>query len=223
MADDDFEKALAEIENGEKPPAVIESEPGAVGEALNQIDKEGVSGQIRELSQTDGEDMQVAFLALRPWQKTFIAALRLKGNKSLALRAAKISYPILKKAREADVAFDALCEHAMEFNDDMVEGRAYQLGVEGYMEPVFQGGMCVGYKRVFSERLLEIMLKARKPGKFDTAKKLNISTSGGNTTPVMAVADVAELVRGLAPTLAAGVLASRQKTLEAQVEVIKKA
>lgn len=217
--DEDFEKALEEIE--EKAPVVIESEPGAVGEALNQIDKGGINGQIRDMEVAD--DLQNAFNSLSLWQKRYIAALRLKGNISLACLTAKVSTNTVKKYREENPIFNALCEDASTFNDDLVEGRAYQLGVEGYMEPVFQGGMCVGYKRVFSERLLEVMLKARKPQKFDVGKKLNISTSGGASTPMMEVSQVAELVRNLSPTLAAGVLASRQKTLEGHVEVIQKA
>ncbi|TSA41006.1 MAG: hypothetical protein D4R57_01165 [Verrucomicrobiales bacterium] len=216
--EEDFEKALDEME---KPPVVVEGEPGAVGNSLNEIDKGGIVGQINALSIAD--DLQNAFNTLSLWQKKYIAALRLKGNISLACLAAKVSRSTVNEYREADPVFNALCEDALNFNDDLVEGRAYQLGVEGFMEPVFQGGMCVGYKRVFSERLLEVMLKARKPNKFDTGKKLNITTTGGNTTPVMAVSDVAELVKNLSPTLAAGVLASRQKTINGQVEVIQKA
>ena len=220
--DEDFEKALKDIEdqNEMRPPAVIES-PGAVGEALDQIDRGGVKGQEQEM--LSDQEAQEMFNSLRLWQRTYLAALRLKGNVSLACRAARVSAMTISRTRDENEFFSSLCEDALKFNDDLVEGRAYQLGVEGYLEPVFQGGICVGQKRVFSERLLEIMLKSRKPNKFDTGKKLNITTSGGASAPMMEVAQVAELVRNLSPTLAAGVLASRQKTIDGAVEVIQKA
>lgn len=219
--DNDFEKALKEIEAAEgMPPAVIET-PGAVGTALDEIDRGGVRGQEREM--LSDQDAQEMFNSLRPWQRTYLAALRIKGNVTLACRAARVSATIINRYRGEDEFFNSLCEESLKFNDDLVEGRAYQLGVEGYMEPVFQGGICVGQKRIFSERMLEIMLKSRKPNKFDTGKKLNITTSGGASAPMMEVAQVAELVRNLSPTLAAGVLASRQKTIDGSVEVIQKA
>jgi hypothetical protein len=219
--DNDFEKALKDAEDSEgMPPAVITS-PGAVGMALDEIDQGGVRGQEQEM--LSDQEAQEMFNSLRPWQRTYLAALRIKGNVTLASRAARVSARTVERYRLENEFFSSLCEDALKFNDDIVEGRAYQLGVEGILEPVFQGGICVGQKRVFSERMIEIMLKSRKPNKFDTGKKLNITTSGGFSAPMMEVAQVAELVRNLSPTLAAGVLASRQKTLDGAIEVIQKA
>lgn len=218
---DDFESALAAIEDdGEYSGVDVMQSPGIVGTTLAEIQREGVAGQIVELDRDTEEQEKLNQLAR--WQKTVIAALRLKGNLSLACRAASVSLNTVKKYREQSPIFDELCEQALTYNDDLVEGRAYQLGVEGYFEPVYQGGVLVGKRHVISERLLEVMLKARKPKVFapDKSMKLEVN-AGGATVPVMEVSQVAELVRGLAPTLAAGVLASRQKVINGSVTEIK--
>jgi hypothetical protein len=215
--DDSFDDAMGD----DAPSSVILSEPGVVGSALQKI-IDGVIPDPRE-DLTEDEQEWLKFAQLTTWQRTLIAALRVKGNIGLACRAAGVSPRTYAKYRESCPEFKELCDDALTFNDDLVESRAYQLGVEGYFEPVFQGGLMVGRKRVFSERLLEIMLKARRPEKFSPDKKLTLQLPPGTGKSSIPTDQVAELVRQLSPTLAAGVLASRPKIIDVQSQVIEPA
>jgi len=50
--------------------------------------------------------------------------------------------------------------------DDMIEGEMFRRGYRGVEEPVYQGGKRVGTVRKYSDRLLEMLAKARMPHRF---------------------------------------------------------
>lgn len=54
---------------------------------------------------------------------------------------------------------------AEDFNDRL-EDAAYERGVEGWEEPVYQQGQLVGSKRVYSDSLLQMLLKGSRPQKY---------------------------------------------------------
>lgn len=57
-------------------------------------------------------------------------------------------------------------EEAGQAAADACEAAMIQRGVEGWEEPVFQGGVLVGVTRRYSDQLLLAALKARRPEKF---------------------------------------------------------
>jgi hypothetical protein len=65
--------------------------------------------------------------------------------------------------READADFAAAWAAAYAEGSDAIEEEARRRAMDGWDEPVFQGGEQVGVVRRYSDRLLERLLKGRKP------------------------------------------------------------
>ncbi len=62
---------------------------------------------------------------------------------------------------------------------EVMEAAMVSRGVQGWDEPVYQGGELVGHKRVYSDRLLEIGLRARLPEKYSERQRLEHTGAGG--------------------------------------------
>lgn len=71
-------------------------------------------------------------------------------------------------------------ENAREKAADRLEAEATRRAVDGWEEPVFQQGMQVGLIRRHSDRMLEILLKARRPERF---RERHDVTTGGEKLP----------------------------------------
>lgn len=83
-----------------------------------------------------------------------------------AASAANITRQTLAKWRRNDPAFDAACVAAIEEGTDRLEDAAIVRATEGTPVPVFYKGQIVGHTVQVSDRLMELMLKARRPDKF---------------------------------------------------------
>jgi hypothetical protein len=94
-------------------------------------------------------------------QKQFLAELRRLGTDNHAADSVGISTDIVQKWKKTDADFLAEYEKANEFVTDMGKRALMQRGVEGVVEPVYQGGKKVGHVRRYSDRCLELMLKSR--------------------------------------------------------------
>lgn len=65
-----------------------------------------------------------------------------------------------------DAAFSAAYLEATEDAGDRCEAEVHRRAVEGWDEPVYQGGKRVGTIRKYSDRLLELRVKALRPDKY---------------------------------------------------------
>lgn len=95
-------------------------------------------------------------------KKAFVDALAVSGMISDAAYAAGISRNCAYNQRKADSDFATAWDDALERFADSLEKEAHRRAVEGWEEPVFQGGQEVGRVRKYSDRLLADMLKARR-------------------------------------------------------------
>lgn len=68
--------------------------------------------------------------------------------------------------RNADPGFAALWDEAIEAGTDRVEDEALRRAVEGTDDPVFYQGEQVGTVTRYSDSLLVMLLKARRPEKY---------------------------------------------------------
>lgn len=66
-------------------------------------------------------------------------------------------------ARKVDAAFDQACRDALEAFADKLELEAFRRGYEGTSEPMVSMGKVVTHKTVYDNRLLETVLRAKKP------------------------------------------------------------
>ena len=113
------------------------------------------------------------------------------------MRAAAMRYGNLKLWRQSE-RFRELEEESLELGKGLLFERAWSLAVEGELQPIFQGGRCVGYRRKFSERMMEMLLKAFFPAQFD--RKAMHGQPVKERVILGTPEQVAEVVRRLSPT-----------------------
>lgn len=76
---------------------------------------------------------------------------------------------------------------------DRMEQAVITRGVHGWDEPVYQGGKRVGVRRMFSDRLLELAVKARMPQYREHSRVEQTGANGGPIAHVHAHLDVSQL------------------------------
>lgn len=99
-------------------------------------------------------------------RETFLAVLADTCNVSEAARKAGIGRSSAYEWREDDPTFAAAWDQAEQEAADKLEREAWRRAVEGTDKPVtFQGAITATYKE-YSDRMLELLLKAHRPDKF---------------------------------------------------------
>ncbi len=96
----------------------------------------------------------------------FLKALAYTGNVSASAELVGITRQAFYQLKQEDLNFEIAWNHAMEVATDELELEARRRGLEGWDEPVYQGGEKVGCKRKYSDALLTTLLAAHRPGKF---------------------------------------------------------
>ena len=99
-------------------------------------------------------------------RETFLEVLRETANVSEAAKTARVSRTCAYAHQKADPAFAAAWDEAVEVARDALEAEARRRAVNGVEEPVFHKGKVCGHIRRYSDRMLEILLKAHRPEKF---------------------------------------------------------
>ena len=130
-------------------------------------------------------------------QSAFLAAYSAIGVITAAARQAGIErerhYVWLAEYPDYPARFAAAHEQAC----DRLETAMVQRAVQGWEEPVYQGGALVGHVRKFSDRMLELALKSRRPNSFRERISTEHSGPGGAPIQIQPVAvDLAKLTPG---------------------------
>ena len=106
-------------------------------------------------------------------RQNFLMALRETANVSEAARRAGISRRRAYDVRDVDPVFAAAWKDAVETAIDTLEAEAWRRGKEGWDEPVFYRGEIQRDAegkpvtiRKYSDRMLELLLKAHRPEKY---------------------------------------------------------
>lgn len=99
-------------------------------------------------------------------RETFIDALRETCNVSEAARVAKISRNTAYEHRKADPVFAEAWDEAEQEAADKLEREAWRRGVEGVDKPIVYQGAITDTHKEYSDRMLELLLKAHRPEKF---------------------------------------------------------
>jgi transposase len=109
---------------------------------------------------------------------TFIETLAETCNVSEAARRAGIARRTVYEWKDADPEFAADWLDAEETAADKLELEARRRAVEGVDKPItFQGAVTGTYKE-YSDKMLEILLKAHRPDKFVERNKVDVTVSG---------------------------------------------
>ncbi len=99
-------------------------------------------------------------------RQAFLEALAETASVSRAAEASGIVRTRWYACRRRDSAFAAAWDEALDQGSDALEDEAVRRALEGVEKPVFRGNEVVGYLREYSDRLLILMLKARRPERF---------------------------------------------------------
>lgn len=136
------------------------------------------------------------------WTDAFLAALAECGILTRAAEAAGVDRVTVWRRRQDDAEFSAACDMAIDLASDKLEAEAIRRAVDGVEEPVYQQGVLIGTKTVYSDSLLALLLKGRRKRVFAE----RVETTGADGGPVQtqqvviatgvppAVPDAADLV-----------------------------
>lgn len=100
-------------------------------------------------------------------QKKFLQVLAKTGKVAHAAKLAGYAdTSTLYKIRKLDEAFDRAWIEAEDASSDLLEDEAVRRGLEGVDKPVFYKGQIVGYEKLYSDGMLQFVLRSRRPDKF---------------------------------------------------------
>ena len=100
----------------------------------------------------------------------FLDRLARTGNVTAAARDAGIGQSTVYKLRRKCPDFDRGWDEALEQALAALEIEARRRAVEGWDKPVYYRGQPVGTVRHYSDKLLELLLKAHRPEVYDRSK-----------------------------------------------------
>lgn len=111
--------------------------------------------------------MEIHSVIVQKQKEIFLEQLARTGNVTSAARMAGWKYPtVAEQFREIDPDFAFAWADAKRRANDALEMEARRRAVEGVQEPVFHKGEIVGSVTKYSDKLLEVILKAEMPEKY---------------------------------------------------------
>lgn len=115
-------------------------------------------------------------------REKFLTILRATCNVAEAARTCGISRRCAYDHRAADPDFAAAWDEAEQEAADALEREAWRRGVEGTDKPVVYQGVITATYKEYSDRMLEILLKAHRPDKFVERQELTGKGGGAIQT-----------------------------------------
>ena len=130
-----------------------------------------------------------------------------------ACEAARVSRDTAYKRKQDDPAFAAQWANHLEEAADIIDREIFRRGVEGVEKPVYHAGEVVGNVREYSDGLLMLLAKSRRPDvyrervsvKDETAQRQHPANAGNDRLIAQAFALLGEIsasVAGGAPAAA---------------------
>ena len=112
-------------------------------------------------------------------REIFMSVLRQTCNVSEACRTAGFGRSAAYEWRHSDPVFNAEWLDAEDEAADRLEREAWRRGVEGIDKPISYKGVITASYKEYSDRMLEILLKAHRPEKFVEKIVSEIQGRGG--------------------------------------------
>lgn len=114
-------------------------------------------------------------------REKFLEVLRATCNVSEAARAVGISRTAAYE-RRADAQFALAWDEAEQEAADRLEREAWRRAAEGTKKPIVYKGKITGHYVEYSDRMLELLLKAHRPDKF--RERVSTEVSGPKGDPI---------------------------------------
>ena len=116
-------------------------------------------------------------------KKHFLETLLEVGVLTTAAKMIGVNHGTIYVHMEKDPMFKQLVDEVMEQSIDDMEAEAIRRGVRGVKEPVWYQGKIVGYQYRPSDKMLEMVLKAKRPEQYNPRQ--NITLSGDENNPIV--------------------------------------
>lgn len=147
---------------------------------------------------------QVAHRARVDLKGVFLATLRDTGNITASCMVAGFNRKTAYKWRESDKEFAELWDISLEIAVDKLEYVARNRAIKGVKKPIYYKGELIDHVYEPSDRLMELLLKAHRPDKFNPVQKLEhsggvtvnlVDFTSGVTQPLTIEGDVVSVER----------------------------
>jgi hypothetical protein len=117
-------------------------------------------------------------------RKAFLMALSKTGNVTIACAAAGWPRSVAYSLRKGDDEFREQWEFCTETAADLLEAAALHRAVHGVQKDVWHrpkegAPVVIGHETVYSDRLLETLLRANKPEKFNPSQHVKVEGGKG--------------------------------------------
>jgi len=121
------------------------------------------------------------------WHEPFLKAYAQHGNVTAAAKTAKIGRATVYRHFDKHPEFKQQAADAYDESGDRLLSVAMDRAVNGWDEPVYQGGKKVGVKRMFDNHLLWRLMCALHPHRFSEKHQLEHTGPGGGGLTVTIV------------------------------------
>ncbi len=108
-------------------------------------------------------------------QQKFLTSFARNGNVTKAAKAARVDRSTPYTWRDNDPKFAEAWEVAREAAADVLEAEAFRRAVTGTNKGVYHQGVLVNTEKQYSDRLLELLLKANRPDKYRDHSSVELS------------------------------------------------
>lgn len=158
--------------------------------------------------------------------QAFLDAIASGSEDKEACEYAGCSFNGIDRLRKRDRDFAAAYAEARSHRREVYRSEARRRAIDGWLEPVFYRGEQIGAKRVFSDRLLELLLKAEDPDNFGDRvvhEVLVTPMTGGDVQRALAAGRVegaAEALEAVAKLFVEAKEREEAGELEAEYEVV---
>lgn len=149
----------------------------------------------------------------------FLEAIESGSEDAEAAEYAGITLNAVRTRRESDADFNQAYKVARANRKEVYRREARRRAITGWIEPVFYRGEQVGGKRMFSDRLLELLLKAEDPENFGdrhTVEVLVTPMTGADVAMARELGQMPGVTGALEQVAAAFAAVAERKALEAQ-------
>jgi hypothetical protein len=117
-------------------------------------------------------------------QAKFLECFARWGVMAEGCRQAKVDRSTVYAWLEVDEDFSLAYHQAEATAIDLLEKEAIRRASKGWLRPVYQGGCLVGHVREFSDNLLALVLKGRRPERYGDRSKVEHSGPEGAAIPI---------------------------------------
>ena len=129
-------------------------------------------------------------------RQAFLEALAEGASVSKSATAAGVARSAVYRWRDDDAVFKAAWVEAYEIGADTLEDEAIRRGRDGVEKPLAHHGELTGAVVVeYSDRMLELMLKARRPSVY--RERSSVEVSGPDGGPIEHKADFSDVIGAL--------------------------